>query len=398
MTRRSADAEQQFGSDSFLDIIANIVGILIILIVVAGVKVARQTNESAIPDDAPAATSEPLPPLMAEDESSDGTVPSAAQQSFVWDDPFAVDETAEDSVDDFEAQLATLRLQLAETQGHTAASEEELRQLVDRLESETSETQQLAMLSDKEEATESVFRLRESLAETSGQLASYRTTLQSLNQRQNYVSEALGQVALETRQLRETLESLEQRSESADRINHRLSPVGETVTDHEIHFRIAEGRIAHIPLEQLLERLKTQVSGRRGVVMKYHRYEGLVGPVGGFRMNYVVTREASSPLQSLQYGRSVYRMAVARWTIVPADTLHAEPLEDALKVGSRFRQIMESTDPEVTVTIWLYPDDFNKFAAVREFAHNLNLRVAARPLPEGTPIQGSPSGSRSTSQ
>ena len=42
MSRRKSSGDQEFGSDSFLDIIANIVGILIILIVVAGMKVARQ--------------------------------------------------------------------------------------------------------------------------------------------------------------------------------------------------------------------------------------------------------------------------------------------------------------------------------------------------------------------
>ncbi len=41
MSRKNRDNEQSFGSDAFLDVIANIVGILIILIVVAGVKVSR---------------------------------------------------------------------------------------------------------------------------------------------------------------------------------------------------------------------------------------------------------------------------------------------------------------------------------------------------------------------
>lgn len=42
MGRRSQRPELEFGSDSFLDVICNIVGILIILIVVVAVKVERQ--------------------------------------------------------------------------------------------------------------------------------------------------------------------------------------------------------------------------------------------------------------------------------------------------------------------------------------------------------------------
>ena len=41
MSRRRPPAELQFGSDSFLDVVANIVGILIILIVIAGLRVSQ---------------------------------------------------------------------------------------------------------------------------------------------------------------------------------------------------------------------------------------------------------------------------------------------------------------------------------------------------------------------
>ena len=42
-----------FGSDSFLDVVANIVGILIILIVVVGVRVARAPALVDVPPVAP---------------------------------------------------------------------------------------------------------------------------------------------------------------------------------------------------------------------------------------------------------------------------------------------------------------------------------------------------------
>jgi hypothetical protein len=45
MSRRAQRPELEFGSDSFLDVVCNIVGILIILIVVVGLKVQRQPRE-----------------------------------------------------------------------------------------------------------------------------------------------------------------------------------------------------------------------------------------------------------------------------------------------------------------------------------------------------------------
>ena len=48
MSRRFSSGDPDFGSDSFLDIVCNIVGILIILIVVVGVQVQQQPPESPI--------------------------------------------------------------------------------------------------------------------------------------------------------------------------------------------------------------------------------------------------------------------------------------------------------------------------------------------------------------
>ncbi len=60
---RSRSGDLDFGSDSFLDIIANIVGILIILIVIAGLRVARTPVATEAPETTPvAAHQEPTPP------------------------------------------------------------------------------------------------------------------------------------------------------------------------------------------------------------------------------------------------------------------------------------------------------------------------------------------------
>ena len=55
MGRRTQSAELGFGSDSFLDVICNIVGILIILIVIVAVKVERQPLGESLTESAPAA-------------------------------------------------------------------------------------------------------------------------------------------------------------------------------------------------------------------------------------------------------------------------------------------------------------------------------------------------------
>ena len=405
MSRRRNDDEQEFGSDSFLDIIANIVGILIILIVIAGVKVARQQAQPEVAQPQQAAAQvddEAAPSLFIPGLNSDSADSPVNQAIASLDEPPESDAATE-SGEELDREIVELSLRLEQAQETSATTEAELHQLLALLQKQQQDADlqnlRLSGLSDrKTELTTNVFQLQRSLLTADEKASSFHTTLTSLNKRQTYVHSALQQVAEETRRLKEVLETNESLQSKGDRLHHRLSPVAEAAVDEELHFRLSAGRIAHVPLPLLLERLKAQVAARRNVVMKFHRYEGLVGPVEGFRMKYLVQRRSVSPLESLRYGENAFHMSVARWTILPAETLEAEPVDAALRIGSRFRQILERSVPDTVVTVWLYPNDFQHFHRLREFAHGLNLRVAARPLPEGTEIAGSPNGSRSSSQ
>lgn len=394
MSRRRSDAEREFGSDSFLDIIANIVGILIILIVMAGVKVARQATMTEESAEVPAAVSEPADELNGDDSV---TVPPEIRAAVDAQSEVFVSEA---QVRELERQIAALTLELNESQGEVRESQTELVNLENdvharRLDQQASDSESMQQISD---VNQSIQLLQSSLdaVDTTGER--YSAALTTLTRRQKYVNDALKQIAVETRQLSEVLDDAEARQPDAALINHRLSPVGRPVSSDELHFRLKSGKVAWIPLNDLLDRMRGQVLARRGAIMNFKRYEGLAGPIGGFNLQYVVQREATSRYLGPGQQSMGFRIAIARWTILPADTLEAESVEDAVRVGSRFRQILEATDPDSTITIWLYPEDFENFGQLRQLAHRLNLRVAARPLPEGTPIAGSPNGSRSTSQ
>ncbi len=437
MSRRKSTGDQEFGSDSFLDIIANIVGILIILIVMAGVKVARQPalladpepeavsaelNDSPVPGFAEAngdllqhegsnhgqglssERREPTKSAALESVDADAVQTDTGQTKEVQSAIASLTEPAVevDTDAELEQQIAALRIQLNESRSDTATTENELSNLLALIQQQQNakELQQRRAGSVEQERTHlthTVLSLQASLSDIERQAASFRSTAASLTERQAYIAGALQQVAAETQQLQEVLDAVEAQQPNSDRLNHRLSPVSESVAEDELHFRLHGGRIAHVPLKGLLERMREQVVGRRNMVMRFHRYEGMVGPVGGFQMKYIVQRDSHSPLQSLQMGQEL-RITVARWSILPSDTLNAEKVDTALRIGSRFRQLLESTDSRTTITIWLYPDDFRYFSRLRELAHSLNLRVAARPLPEGTDISASPTGSRSTAQ
>ena len=94
-----------------------------------------------------------------------------------------------------------------------------------------------------------------------------------------------------------------------------------------------------------------------------------------------------------------FRYGLTEWVVEPVTRLRGETLNAALTAGSEFRRQIEALDPERSVvTLWVYPDSFEMYRKLQEFAHRENFTVAARPLPMGIPIAGSPQGSRSAGQ
>ena len=124
-----------------------------------------------------------------------------------------------------------------------------------------------------------------------------------------------------------------------------------------------------------------------------------MGPVGGFRLRYTLERH-DVPLDTVQqtgHGGSYARLE--KWTIVPSSDELGEPVRLALQQGSDFRQGLAKLLPgRTTITIWVYPDGFEAFRQIRKELYRLGYTIAARPLPPGSSISGSPDGSKSAAQ
>ena len=115
-------------------------------------------------------------------------------------------------------------------------------------------------------------------------------------------------------------------------------------------------------------------------------------------MTYVVERQSLSRIEQLRTGSGGMRIGVSKWTIHRQPDLKTESVEEALKVGGRFRQLIQLASDDSALTFWIYPDSFAAYRHLREFAHQLGFTVAGRPLPPGAEISGSPQGSRSSGQ
>ncbi len=397
--QRGSDAE--FGSDSFLDIVANVVGILIILIVVAGLRVSR----------APVVLSTGVAPAPAEEpaESSPSSTPAAAA-------PEEIASPAEPEVVHWPAEPVAS----PPPPPRPAAPPEPETIIVER------PLPPLPPLEPPRELVEQAHRLRQTILQLGAEQQSLDRKLQAaieqtagvqsqLAAMQSAARTAEARAAAEQaeltageRELEETiarltklkrqLEEESQRKPEPQVLQHRITPIGKVVHGQELHFLLSRGRVSPVPVEELARRLAAQIERQKEMLAKLQTYEGEVEAVDGFRMKYVVQRSRLSLAEELRYGQHVIRMGVTQWTLIPEPDLPSESAAEALQRGSRFYQTLLSAGPNATLTLWVYPDSFETCQTLKEFAHRHGYEVAARPLPFGVMITGSPEGSRSIAQ
>jgi multidrug efflux pump subunit AcrA (membrane-fusion protein) len=325
MPRKRPDETEAFGSDSFLDVICNVVGILILLVMVVGLRVKHAPLEAA----AVTAEASAQGDVSAEQASAEALLKEAQQQQA--------------ALAEVDAQQQGLALQLAAAQQQAREEQEKSR------------------------------RRREQLSQSQQWLADAQAALRGKQQQ-------LQSLLLE-------LQNVKMQPASVVKIENFPAPVSQAVTGDEAHFQLSGGRIVHVPFKPLIEKFRSDARARVNAAPGSNRIEATVGPIGNFTLRYALKQGG--------YGR----FGLDRFSFVPESSRLGETLSEALAASSQFRQVLASYDPNTTtITVWVYPDGFGDFRVLRKEIYTLGYSVAARPLPFGQLISGSPDGSRSSAQ
>jgi hypothetical protein len=318
------------GQDSFLDVVTNIVGILIILVMVVGGRVQQ------IVLDSPA--------------------------------PVAVDDAVEREVADLDETVASLEGEIDELQVQARSVEMSAAAAADaRLQLATAVSAAKVELAELKKANDDA---RVAAAERSA--------------RKVELEEAFQKCSLE-------LQGLAHAPASTKEVLAFPTPIGRTVNGEEIHFRLAAGRVAYIPLEELFGLAKAHTQRHAGAIPQMASRVETVGPEQDFTLDYVIEAK-------IDQARGQVLIRSREWVVKPVSPLVGEPVEQALAPTSRFRRVLSGAKPDTTITLWCYPDSFPAYRAIREELHRLGIPTAGRPLPEGAPIGGSTEGSKSVVQ
>jgi hypothetical protein len=174
------------------------------------------------------------------------------------------------------------------------------------------------------------------------------------------------------------------------------SPVARPSDGDEYHFELRRGHVSFIDMDKLIDKVKTdariQIRIAGGGLRS--RLASEVGPVGAFSMRYEMMRSSSD----FMGGRGV-NFDLSGWELIPVRENRGEPFSAIQRPASEFARAINRLSPRsASITLWIYPDSFQLYREIRDMLHQRGFTVAARPLPFGIGIRGSPGGSLSATQ
>ena len=342
-----------FSFDSFLDVVTNVVGIIIRLILVAWVG-GRSYSALMLRTEAPVVAVAQAAAPQAEDDPLSAQIRRTQQE--------------------LDAARARLQAQmhdlgLTEMRGQTVRA-----QLV-------------------------------SLARQREQLAALQTDLVRADgdKEQTMRPAALSMDELRRRQqsLLDDLKKLEAQPVPKKELRYR-TPVSRTVQADEVFLECRGGRVAFIDLPAFLHEIQSKLDDKVAELRTSWKVDDATRPVGAFRLRYVIEREkdAADSFGGSAKPRSEggFRYGLTEWVVEPLTPLRGETLEAALAPTSDFRRLVDGLDASTVITFWVYPDSFALFRQLRDYLYERGLEVAGRPLPEGAPIAASRHGTASRGQ
>jgi hypothetical protein len=352
--RRRRTREIPFSFDSFLDIVANVVGIIIRLILVVWVGARSYTSIRTL-----------------------ATLPPSEAQAQI---------NALEPSDPLKDQIALHRQELAEAQARLLA---QLRQMQGvQQDASQLEHQYSALLPARRQLQDEEASLK---AKVEGEV------------------HAAGVVAMTSAELRQrTLKLAEEihaveKAPAPRKTLHYRTPISRPLQSEELLFECSLGRVTFIDIATLLNEVRQGMDDKVKLLRDQWQVTDVTSTVGAFRLRYTIARERDL-LDSVASGampdstRS-YRAGLTEWAVEPRAPIRGEPVDIALKTNSDFRQIVDGIDPQQTaVTFWVYSDSFETFRRLRDFLYERDITVAGRPLPEGVPIASSRRGTVSRGQ
>ncbi len=345
------------GQDSFLDIIANIVGILIILVMVVGVRASHSVSElgSAIQNSASA---------------------SLRQVDF--------QEQAEAK------DAAELRAKVEESAKQILKTHNEIEGMAQRVAN-------LAIEANRQDQERLQLNMHRAVVEED--LQRRRGQLDDEKRQEFDVQRQIVQSQIELEQLTREQLALASAPAVVEEVESVATPMAKTVSGKEIHLRLIGGRVSIVPVERLMDEVYGRVDVIRSTLQGQSQVSETFGPIDGYRLRLRLRKQASRSLAAGIPGQAQQVHVDQEITFLPVSDDIGQTVEQALLPSSELQAHLKAHRREATpVTIWVYTDSFDEFRTLKRALWEMDFPIAVRPMSLGDHIGASPNGTKSAAQ
>ncbi len=350
--------------DSFLDVVANVVGVLIILVMMVGMQASRSrflADASQPPDAA----------------SVESTAATAGQTL----------EDTEQSPQDLEK----LNSQLDEARRQANSSQRSVFELAAQI----SRVSHEANAHDRQRIELAMHR-----ALIEEDLQRRRELLDSGRQQEFDVQRQLLQSQIKLDELTQEHLSLAGSAEEVEEIECVPTPLAKEVDVPSIHLRLRKGLVSIVPVEQLREEFQFHAEEIRRRLRSNSKVVETFGPIDGYRAKFTfIKRRAAGSFGGHIAGQLRENVLETYIEFLPTSDDIGQNVERALMPGSALYEYLQSQRRESPpVDVWLYTDSFNEFRTLKRALWEMGFSLAIRPLRPHDTIGASPYGSKSAAQ
>lgn len=358
--RRSASNASDAGNDSFLDILANLVGILIILVVIVAIRVQQtvQVDKDVVAAVGPIKETKP---------------PSKPAPIVLGMEDLPINVSFAAPMPEIEAEPepgAVLQLRLAALEGEF--SQLQSTRLI------SADPSDLAQLDQANTQLQSQLRQHDEYVSTA------KTKLETLRQRYESVQKDLGRAAAKLD------EDIAPEKEVIS-IHHDIRAIASVAGPDRIYAQLSNGRLTLLPIDELIPKVVARAMRKYNNARDESMYSGRVGPIDGVSLVYEIPSGGSSAIDDV-FAQSSHPLSRLSFTVEVESDARSESIDLALQTSSSFRYALSRAAPGTSVSAFVYPDSFAAARQLQEFLQSGGVKLALQPLAFGEPIEHSAGG------
>jgi len=346
--------QEDSSEDSFLDVVANVVGVLIILIMLVGAQASRSVL------------------LVQSEKALENESPELASQTATSD-------------------IEQLRDELQQAQRSAQTSQRAIQEIATRVvkishESQAYDQQRVELAMHRSLLEEDLQRRKELLDEQ--------------QQREFDVQRKLLESKLDLDKLTQEQFSLLSVPDVVTEIESVPTPLAHVVEGKSIHLRLSKGLVSVVPFEMLMDEVQYNLEGTLRRLQSRGKTVETYGPLDGYRLKLtMVQRQLQSSVGGPLVGQT--RRVKIGWEaeILPVSAEIGQNVEQSLLPGGVLhKHLLAHQRQRPAVVVWLYTDSFDEFRPLKRALWEMGFSLATRPMRPGTNIKASPEGTRAAAQ